>query len=68
MWGDPGGPVGIILATGPEVRGFKPGRDRCILSERKKPEYDFLQKGSKAVGPMYLFTARKRTSSRNQSL
>ena len=36
--------------------------------ERKSPEYDFLRKGSKAVGPCRRFTARTRTSSRNQSL
>ena len=52
VWGDPGGPVVIILATGPEVRGFKPGRGRWIFSERKNPEYDFLRKGRKAVGPV----------------
>ena len=49
---DPDGPVVIILATGPEVRGFKPGRGRWIFSERKNPEYDFLRKGSKTVGPV----------------
>ena len=49
---DPGGPVVIILASGSEVRGFDPGRDRRIFSERKNPEYDFLRKGSKAVGPV----------------
>ena len=49
---DPGGPVVIILATGSEVRDFKPGRGRLIISERKNPEYDFLRKGSKAVGPV----------------
>ena len=49
---DPGGPVVIILATGSEVRGFKPGRSRWIFSELKSPEYDFLRKGSKAVGPV----------------
>ena len=32
---DPGGPVVIILATRSEVRGFDPGRDRWIFSERK---------------------------------
>ena len=48
---DPGGPVVIILDSGSEVRGFKPGRGRWIFSERKNPEYDFLRKGSKAVGP-----------------
>ena len=50
---DPCGPVVIILATGSDVRGFKPGRGRWIFfSERKNPEYDFLRKGSKAVGPV----------------
>ena len=48
---DPGGPVVIILATGSEVRGFKPGRGRWIFSERKNPEYDLLRKGIKAAGP-----------------
>ena len=47
-----GGPKVIILATGFEVRGFKPGRGRWIFSEPKNPEYDFLRKGSKAVGPV----------------
>ena len=46
---DPGGPVVIILASGSEVRGFDPGGDPWIFSERKNPEYDFLRKGSKAV-------------------
>ena len=47
---DPGGPMVIMFATGSEVRGFKPGRDRWFFfSERKNPEYDFLRKGSKAV-------------------
>ena len=31
VWCDQGGPVVIILATGPEVRGFKPGRGRRIF-------------------------------------
>ena len=48
---DSGGPVVIILATGSEVRGFRPGRGRWIFfSERKHPEYDFLPKGKKAAG------------------
>ena len=47
---DPGGPVVIILASGSDVRGFYPGRGRWIFSERKNLEYDFLRKGSKAVG------------------
>ena len=49
---DPGGLVVIILATRSEVRRYKPGRGRWIFSERKNPEYDFLRKGSKAVGPV----------------
>ena len=49
---DPGGPPVIILATGSEIRGFKPGRGRRIFSERKIPEYDFLRNGSKTVGPV----------------
>ena len=48
-----GGPVVIILTTGSEVRGFKPGRGRWIFSERKNREYDFRRKGSKAVGPVW---------------
>ena len=48
---DPVGPA-VILATGSEVRGFKPGRSRWIFSERKNPEYGFLRKGSRAVGPV----------------
>ena len=47
---DQGGPVVIILATGPEVRGFKSGRGSWIFSQRRNPEYDFLRNGSKAVG------------------
>ena len=49
---DPGGLGVIILASGCEVRGFDPGRGRWIFSERKNPTYDFLRKGSKAVGPV----------------
>ena len=30
------------------------------FSERKNPEYDFLRKGSKAVGQCRRFTARKK--------
>ena len=50
---NPGGPVVIILATGSEVRGFKAGRGRWVFPDRKNPEYDFLRKGSKVVGPVY---------------
>ena len=49
---DPGGPVVIILASGSEVRGFEPGRGRWIFSECKNPEFDFLRKENKPVGPM----------------
>ena len=49
---DPSGPVVIILASGSEVHGFDPGWGRWIVSERKNPEYGFLRKGSKAVGPV----------------
>ena len=49
---DPGGPVVIILASVSEVRGLVPGRGQWIFSERKNPEYDFLRKGSEAVGPV----------------
>ena len=49
----PGGLGIIILASGSEVRGFDPERGRWIFfSEHKNPEYDFLRKGSKAVGPV----------------
>ena len=30
-WVDPGGPVVIMLATGSEIRGSKPGRGRWIF-------------------------------------
>ena len=49
---DPGGPMVNILATGSGVRRFKPGRGQWIFSESKNPEYDFLRKGSKVVGPV----------------
>ena len=45
---DPGGPLVIILITGSEVRGFKPGRGSWILSERKNPGCDFLPEGKKS--------------------
>ena len=49
---DPGGLGVIILAFGSEVRGFDPGRGQWIFLECKNPEYDFLRKGSQAVGPV----------------
>ena len=48
---DPGSPAVIILATWSEIRGFKPDRVRWIF-QNVKAEYDFLRKGSKAVGPV----------------
>ena len=32
--------------------GIKPGWGQWIFSEHKNPEYDFLQKGNKAIGPV----------------
>ena len=49
---DTGGPVVMKLASGSEVRGFKLGRGGLIFPELKNPEYDFLRKRSKAVGPV----------------
>ena len=49
---DPDGQVVIIVASRSVIRGFDPGPGQWILSERKNPEYDFLRKGSKAVGPV----------------
>jgi hypothetical protein len=47
-----GGLVVRILATGPKVRGFKPGRGRWIFKGDKNPQHAFLRTASKAVGPM----------------
>ena len=49
---DHGTPVVIILTTRSEVHRFKPYQGRWIFLEHKNPEYDFLQKESKAIGPM----------------
>jgi hypothetical protein len=32
-----GGPVASVLAIGPKVRGFKPGRERWIFNGDKNP-------------------------------
>jgi hypothetical protein len=40
-----------VLATGPKVRGFNPGRSRWVFKGDKNPDH-FLRSGSKAVGPM----------------
>jgi hypothetical protein len=47
------GGLGVsVLASGTQVRGFKPGRRRRIFKGRKNPQHAFLRKGSKAVCPM----------------
>ena len=43
----------IILAIGSErFAGSNPAGVDGFFSERKNPEYDFLRRGRKAVGPM----------------
>jgi hypothetical protein len=37
-----------VLAIGPKVRGFKPGRNDEFL-DHKNPHHTFLQRGSIAV-------------------
>ena len=49
---DPGGLGVIVLASGFEIPGFDPGWGRWIFLQCKNPEYDFLRKGSNAVGPV----------------
>jgi hypothetical protein len=41
-----------VLAIGPKVRGFKPGRGRWIFKGDKNLQQAFLRRGSKAVGPI----------------
>ena len=48
---DPGGPV-VILTSGSEGLQVQSQPGLMDFSERKHPEYDFLRKGSKAVGPV----------------
>jgi len=43
---------GSVLPLSTQVRRFKPGRSHQDFSERKNPQHAFLQKGSKAMGPM----------------
>jgi hypothetical protein len=47
-----GGLVVSMLASGTQVRGFKPGRNRRIFWGEKNPRHAFFRKGSKAVCPM----------------
>jgi hypothetical protein len=47
------GGLGVsVLASGTQVRGFKPSRSRRIFKGGKNPHHAFLRKGSKAVRPM----------------
>ena len=62
---DPGGPVVIILATGSEVREFKPGRGRWIFSEGEILSMTSFGREVKPLVPCRRFTTRKRSSSRN---
>jgi len=43
---------GSVLPLSTQVRGFKPGRSHQDFSGWKNPQHAFLQKRSKAVGPM----------------
>jgi hypothetical protein len=40
-----GGLVVIVIATGPNIRGFTPGRERLIFKGDKNPQHDFLSEG-----------------------
>jgi hypothetical protein len=44
--------VAIVLATGPNVRGFKPSRGQWVFKSDKNPQQYLLWRGSKAVGHM----------------
>jgi hypothetical protein len=47
-----------VLNIGLELREFKPGRGRWSSNGDKNLQYDFLRRGTKAVGSMlYYFTA-----------
>ena len=65
---DSGGPEVIVLATGSEVREFKPGRGRWIFQSVKILSMSTFEREVKPWVPCRRFTARKRTSSRNKSL
>jgi hypothetical protein len=41
-----------VLATGPKVRGFYPGRGRWGVQGDKNPWLNFLRRESNAGGPM----------------
>jgi hypothetical protein len=44
--------IRAIIAIGPKVRGFKPGRERRIIKGDKTSQHDFLWKESKDFGYM----------------
>ena len=44
-----------MLASGTRFRWFKPGRSRRVFRAKKHPQYAFLWRGTKAVGPMSYF-------------
>jgi hypothetical protein len=41
-----------VLAFGPNVLEFKPGRGQYIFKGDKNPQHDFLQRGSEAINSM----------------
>jgi hypothetical protein len=43
--------MGSVLATGPKVRRFNPGRGRLISKGNKIPQYAFLRRGIKPSAP-----------------
>jgi hypothetical protein len=47
-----GGLVVIVVAIDSKFRGFKTGRGRWLFNGDKRPQYDFLRRGSKVVGPV----------------
>jgi hypothetical protein len=48
----PGGIMVSVLAIGPKVRGFQPSWGREIFKGDKNQQHDYLQRASKAIGPM----------------
>jgi hypothetical protein len=47
-----GGLIISVLAIGPKVHGFKPGRGTGTFKGDTNPQHAFLQRGSEAVGYM----------------
>jgi hypothetical protein len=54
-----GGVMVVMLATGPKIREFKPGRERWIFKGDKNLQHDFIRRVTKpSVGPLsYYFAA-----------